>query len=302
MIRYNPKDWFGLVFHWYSRYVIKTLMPILIFMGLYTLLVCFLIIDYFQLDYKSTVTIHSLLGIVLGLFLVFRTNTAYDRWWEGRKQWGSLVNSSRNMAQKINAFFDKDDLENREFFARMIPNFVYALKEHLRGRVLPEELDATDSSFGKSLGESSHKPNKIASLIYERINKAYKDGVLTGDQLFIMDKELKDLTDILGACERIRNTPIPYSYSMFMKKFIFTFTITLPFGVVTDFHYWTIPIVLMIFYILVSIELIAEEIEDPFGRDINDLPTDDLAFKVKNNIKEIILPRVKSEKEDLVII
>jgi putative membrane protein len=265
-------------------------------MGIFTLVVCYLIIDYFQLEYMSTVAIHSLLGIVLGLFLVFRTNTAYDRWWEGRKQWGSLVNSTRNMAHKVNAFFDPGDIENREFFAKMIPNFVYAMKEHLRGQVRMEEIEPVSPQFFSELKDFSHKPNKIASALYQRINHNYKIGILTGDQLFIMDKEVKDLTDILGACERIRNTPIPYSYSMFMKKFIFTFTITLPFGLVTDFHYWTIPIVLLLFYVLVSIELIAEEIEDPFGRDINDLPTDDLAFKIRNNIKEIILPR-KSARE-----
>jgi ion channel-forming bestrophin family protein len=96
------------------------------------------------------------------------------------------------------------------------------------------------------------------------------------------------LTDITGRCERIRNTPIPYSYSMFMKKFISTFMVTLPFAFVTSYHYWTILIVVLILYILLSIELLAEEIEDPFGADINDLPTDELTVKIAKNVADIM--------------
>ena len=104
-----------------------------------------------------------------------------------------------------------------------------------------------------------------------------------------MDKELKDFIDLLGACERIKNTPIPYSYMMYVKKFISIYIITLPIGFVTTSGYLTIPIVVLISYVLISIELIAEEIEDPFGRDINDLPLDELATKIRENVKEILL-------------
>jgi putative membrane protein len=113
--------------------------------------------------------------------------------------------------------------------------------------------------------------------------------VITGDHLFLVDKELKEFSDILGACERIKNTPIPYSYSMYVKKFIFIYLITLPFGFVTTSGYTTIPIVLLIAFVLLSIELIAEEIEDPFGKDVNDLPTDELSAKIRNNVREILL-------------
>jgi putative membrane protein len=105
-----------------------------------------------------------------------------------------------------------------------------------------------------------------------------------------LDKELKEFTDIIGACERIKGTPIPYSYSMFLKKFIFIYIVTLPFGFVTLSGYLTVPIVVLISYVILSVELIAEEIEDPFGRDVNDLPTDDLAVKIKDNVREILLP------------
>lgn len=292
MVNYNPKTWFSIIFHSYSRFVVKTMLPALIFMGLFTTAVCVVMLEVFKFDkshFSNTTALHSLLGIVLGLFLVFRTNSSYDRWWEGRKLWGSMVNSTRNFALKLNAYLPKDDQGNRNWFAQMIPNFVVASKEHLRQGVQLSELEAAEPNFPDSIKEYKHKPNRIAGMMYSRVNDLYKSGSLTSDQFRVLDKELKDFIDIIGACERIKNTPIPYSYAMFIKKFIFIYIITLPFGFVTSFEYITIPTTLLITFVLLSVELIAEEIEDPFGRDINDLPTDQLATRIKENIREILL-------------
>jgi putative membrane protein len=127
--------------------------------------------------------------------------------------------------------------------------------------------------------------------MYVRINNLYKTNIITGDQLFLVDKELKEFSDIVGACERIKNTPIPYNYSMYIKQFIFIYLVTLPLAFVTTSGYITVPIVMLVTFVLLSVELIAEEIEDPFGKDINDLPTDELAEKIKVNVKEILLTK-----------
>ena len=292
MVKYNPKTWFQLIFHSYSRQVMKTLTPTLFFMAIYSTLVCYLVIDFFEspeIKFHPTIAMHSLLGIVLGLFLVFRTNSAYDRWWEGRRLWGSLVNSTRNLAMKLNACISKENHEDRDWFSKMISNFVIATKEGLRKGVQLNDLEPVSESFLEDLNKYKHKPNRIAALLYEKVNTLYKNGQMTGDQLVNMDKELNDLIDIMGGCERIRNTPIPYSYMMYIKKFIFIYIITLPFGFVTDSGYFTVLIVLLITFVLMSVELIAEEIEDPFGHDLNDLPTDELAAKIKENVAEILL-------------
>jgi ion channel-forming bestrophin family protein len=283
---------FTAIFHSYSRFVVKTMLPALIFMGIFTTVVCVVMLYVFGFNsshFQNTTALHSLLGIVLGLFLVFRTNSAYDRWWEGRKLWGAMVNSTRNYALKISAYLEVNDHENRSWFAQMIPNFVIASKEHLRKGVQMSELEIPEEGFPDKLTNAMHKPNIIAGLMYARVNKLYMDKKVSGDQFRVLDKEMKDFIDIIGACERIKGTPIPYSYSMFIKKFIFIYIITLPFGFVTTFEYLTIPTVLLVTFILLSIELIAEEIEDPFGRDINDLPTDELAGKIKDNVREILL-------------
>lgn len=296
MVNYNPKVWFSLIFHAYSRGVMKTLTPAIIFMTAYAAGLTYLLLDvlrFHENDFHTTISMHSLLGIVLGLFLVFRTNSSYDRWWEGRKLWGSLVNNTRNLALKVNSFIDPADQETRVWFAKMIPNFVFAVKEHLRKGTKLSELEIVDDRFLENLADIKHIPNRLSSMMYLRTNTLYKKNQISGDQLFLMDKELKEFTDILGACERIKNTPIPYNYSMYIKQFIFIYLITLPFAFVTTSGYLTIPIVMLITFVLLSVELIAEEIEDPFGRDINDLPTDELADKIKANVNEILLPDKK---------
>lgn len=201
--------------------------------------------------------------------------------------WGSLVNNTRNLAFKLNAIIKSEDKENRDFFRRWIANVPFSIKEHLRDNVNYDELDIKEGELLKKIENSDHKVNAILAILYKRVEGLFQKGIITGDQYIILDKEMKSFADILGACERIKNTPIPYSYSMYVKKFIFTFTITLPFGFVTAFEYLTIPVVLLLFFTMVVIELISEEIEDPFGTDANDLPTDSLSEKIRNNVNEI---------------
>ncbi|MFM9838198.1 MAG: bestrophin family protein [Cyclobacteriaceae bacterium] len=292
MVNYNPKVWFSVVFHAYSRAVMRTLTPVLIFMTLFSTGLCYVLLDilrFHENDFHTTISMHSLLGIVLGLFLVFRTNSAYDRWWEGRKLWGSFVNNTRNLSLKLNAFLENNDADNRNWFAKMIPNLVISLKEHLRKGVDFHELEKPTDNFEEKLQGKKHIPNALSAMLYQRINALYKKQLISGEQLFLLDKELKEFSDVIGACERIKNTPIPYSYTMYIKQFIFIYVITLPFAFVTTSGYITVPIVVLITFVLLSVELIAEEIEDPFGKDINDLPTDELSVKIKDNVREILL-------------
>lgn len=287
MIQYNPKSWFSLIFDVYSRYVIRALFPLILFAGVLTTVLCFLFIDVLRLVIEDTKAFHSILGVILGLFLVLRTNTAYDRWWEGRKLWGQLVNDTRQLAIKIASFLPEDAEEDRRFFQKMIPNIPFAMKHHLRDSILLGELDFYDEQTKQRIIDSKHRPNILNKLVMERVAALNKKGILTGERLFIIDKEIKGFTDIIGACERIKNTPIPYSYSMFIKKFLFVYCITLPMAFIGEFGYWSILLVTVSFYFLMSVELISEEIEDPFGKDINDLPLDELCVKIRKNIIEI---------------
>ena len=290
MISYNPKEWFG-IFRLHKADTARKLLPLIIFLCIFTWLICLIELKWLKLSdnshLKSILQMHTLLGFAISMLLVFRTNTAYDRWWEGRKLWGALVNNSRNLAIKLHRYLPSDAKEDQDFFKNIIPLFASELHQHLQTEVTRLELDAKPHPEIPNFDTSKHVPNQIVSAMQQRLNALYKNGRLTGDQVIIINAEVQGFLDICGACERIKNTPIPYSYSAFIKKFIFTYIITLPLGLVFSLGYITIPVVAFIFYILASLELIAEEIEDPFGIDENDLPMGKMAANIKRNVTEI---------------
>lgn len=287
MISYNTKDWFTFIFRFHKADTFRTLMPIMLAIGIYAGIIGYLEVEYWKLSedsYIKNITImHGMLGFVISLLLVFRTNTAYDRWWEGRRMWGSLVNNSRNLAIKLGSIL-KDE-KDRNYFRKMIPSYASILHKHLNDSDTSKQLfDDVDLE----IDHHTHKPNQVAKMLFDKINDLYESKKITGDQLILLNTELQSFTEICGACERIKNTPIPYSYSAFIKKFIFFYVMTLPFGYSFSLGYYVVPVVVFIFYVLASLELIAEEIEDPFGPDQNDLPTKKITENIKKHIEELI--------------
>jgi len=288
MIAYNPKDWFFFIFRFHKADTFRTLLPLMAAIAGYSWLVAYLELEYWQLSannaLKNLPIMHSTLTFVISLLLVFRTNTAYDRWWEGRKQWGMLVNSSRNFALKLGAMLSEE--HDRQYFRRLIPAYASILNKHLKdeetGKTLFDEFDLRIEEH------HHHAPNQVARMMYQKVQELYATGKISGEQLIILNDQLQSFTDICGACERIKNTPIPFSYSTFIKKFIFFYIMSLPFGYVFSLGYYVIPVVVFIFYVLASLELIAEEIEDPFGNDGNDLPTEKIAANIKIHVCEIL--------------
>lgn len=261
-------------------------------MALFTWLIAYLELEYYNLSQdnyiKNLGIMHSLLSFVISMLLVFRTNTAYDRWWEGRKLWGTLVNNSRNLAMKINAMLPAEEKHHRDFYKATIAIYASALAQHLKTERTRLALDEKEHPELIAVDNNKHVPNQVASQMFHYTNKLYEEKKITGDQLIIINGELVSFTDVCGGCERIKNTPIPLSYSAFLKKFIFIFVLTLPFSLVFSLGYVSIPVVVFIFYVLTSLEIIAEEIEDPFGGDENDLPTMKIADNIRKHVAEIL--------------
>ncbi|WP_136667900.1 bestrophin family protein [Flavobacterium sp. H122] len=287
MISYNPKDWFTFIFKFHKADTFRQLLPLMISIGIFSGIIAYLELEHFNLaenhNLKNIPIMHGMLGFVISLLLVFRTNTAYDRWWEGRKQWGALVNNSRNLAIKLSALLTEK--EDKIFFKKAIPNFAHILSLHLKDETISHELF---EEYNINVEHKKHKPNQLVKLMSKKLFELKRNGKLTDENLIFINPEITSFLDICGACERIKNTPIPFSYSVFLKKFIFFYVMTLPFGYVFSLGYYTIPVVIFIFYVLASLELIAEEIEDPFGNDENDLPTQRIAENIKKNIEEIL--------------
>jgi putative membrane protein len=266
---------------------VRILWKELIYIGLLSVLITFLEIRFFpNATYlKNLTTVYSLLGFVISLLLVFRTNTAYDRWWEGRKMWGSMVNDSRNFISKLSVC----NLTPTEvvFFHNYLPFFSVCAKEHLRGmRVITPEFipDSDKVTFEKS----SHQALWVNRYLREKLQVIRERGAMDNLELSMLNQNLDRLVDSLGACERIKNTPIPFSYSLFIKKFIFIYVLTMPLAFVELFGYYSAFISTFVFYALVSMEVLAEEIEDPFGKDENDLPTDALCETIQRNTSELL--------------
>jgi ion channel-forming bestrophin family protein len=275
MIKYNPKTWFRHIFAFHKSDTAYVLWKELILIGAFTLGLVYLEVHYLQHGEKLSelTTVYSIVGFVLSMLLVFRTNSAYDRWYEGRRKWGELVNNTRNLAIKIGSM--TTNAETEAYFARMIPNYAYAMKEQLRNGVILEELDLTTAELAE-IKKVQHKTSYIAKAMYEKLHRLKQEGVITQEEFLSLDYNLRSFSDITGACERIKGTPIPYSYNMFLKKFIFLYVTTVPLAFIHVFGYYASLVAIFIFYVLVSIEILAEEIEDPFGHDDNDLPTDEL--------------------------
>jgi putative membrane protein len=260
----------------------KKMSPMLAGIGVYCLVVSG--VDHYTGGaIHLTAGFHTLIGLMLGLLLVFRTNTAYDRWWEGRKLWGQLVNDCRNFAVKIAACVRAEQRDKIEIADRLSA-FAFALKDHLRGGVKLQSLE----TFEHDEEQPEHVPSYIVARIYDRLERWRLSDQLGGFELLFLDRHAAALLDICGGCERILKTPISRGYRRFILQSIWVYIVTLPWGIVDDIGWWTAPVTIVVAYLLVGIEVLAEQAEDPFGTDIDDLPLDDICATIDRNLQEIV--------------
>jgi putative membrane protein len=284
---YNAKNFIKILFSLHQSDTLKVLFPTMLLVGIYSYGIYYLEVEYLLLTTKSGVSnvslLHSLLGFVLSLLLVFRTNTAYDRWWEGRKLWGKLVNDSRNLSIKLSNLLPRETHQKErnqlEKYLKFYPHF---LAKHLSKESTRLALDEDYADLETSL--KHHSPSELVYLINRRIIKLKQENLLTDFDILYLDKELSGYLEVCGGCERIKNTPIPYSYSSFIKKFIVFYVLALPIGYVINIGYFIIPLTVFIYYVLMSLEIIAEEIEDPFNNEENDIPMESIAQNIERNI------------------
>lgn len=299
-----PKD----RFHWYKSAiqlrgsVLPNVLPRAIFCGLVGVVIS--IMYYFGWA-VSLPTLASLIpNVVLGLLLVFRTNTAYERFWEGRKLWGIITNNTRNLARQIWVSVEEKQPQDRDgkiATLRLLVAYAVATKLHLRGESINEELEGitTKNQYYK-LKEMNHPPLEVAFWISDYLQQQYERNCLNSYQLTALQELLNSLVDCLGGCERILRTPIPLAYAIHLKQLLLLYCLSLPFQVVKDFGFFSGIIVLIISFTLLGIEQIGVEIEDPFGNDPNDLPLDTICANMRRNIEDLIslAPSVRDGQSD----
>jgi putative membrane protein len=287
MIIRKKENWFRMLFVWHGS-VLPQVLPRLILLTMLSIAVV-----YFHgtlLSYKVPLNPapFTLFGFGLALFLGFRNSASYDRFWEGRKLWGSLLNVSRSLTRQVltlNRNIDRDSIKE---FVNLLSAFVYALNHQLR------RTDSSDDLKGKlSIADyqlvinSKYKPALILNLISDWVGRQKLKGNLDSIQQASIDHNLNTLSDVLGGCERIVSTPIPYSYQVLLHRTIYIYCFLLPFGLVDSLSWFTPFIVAFIAYTFVAFEAIADEIEEPFGQEANDLALNSMSAMIEESIKEL---------------
>jgi putative membrane protein len=275
MISYDPKNWVRVLLDFPRSPVFRTLALDVVGAGVWAALVVWIETDVVRVAVPLGPSFLSILGIILGLLLVFRTNTSYDRWWEGRRLWGQLVNTSRALAHALDAQLTESAAE-RDTYRAMLAEFPPVLTIHLRR---PRGTPGV------------HEPNQRIQQLVRAVHRDVARGVLARESLVALSPMLATFDDITGACERIRNTPIPISYSSYVKQFVLLYALIMPFGLVREFGYGTVVACMFTFFATMGLELLATEIEEPFGTDTNDLPLEEIGERIRIDVSELLVRR-----------
>ena len=295
MIEYDNKNWLKLLFTFKGSIIPRIAPRLLIFIVIAGIL-SYLHVEKI-INLKLAPTPWTIVGVALGLLLVFRTNTAYDRFWEGRKSWGGLVNATRNMAVNVISYMSSDhaeSLKTKEKIIKLLIVFAKLMKQRLREEKQFSEVETyLDKKELEILNKSVHPPVSVIAMIAKQLYKAYKLGMVAVQHVAIMNNNLNNLMNELGACERIRYTPVPIAYVLHLKRFLYLFCLTLPISLIDSFGYWSIAIVTLVAYAFIGIEEIGVEIEDPFGDDPNDLPLDQIC----DNIEKLVFDIYRNQNE-----
>lgn len=247
------------------------------------------------LHISLTNTPFVLIGLPLGVFLGFRNTSAYDRFWEARKLWGSLVNTSRSLTRQVLTLVGPLDAEGatvddvRAYQRRYVHTvivYVHALRMHLRGEDphSPTEHPLATDALERAASEPN-VPLAILQELGELLREARTRAWISELHVPIVEGSLVGLTDVQGACERIKGTPIPFSYTVLMHRIVAVYCLLLPFGVADSVGWATPIVVLFVSYALFGLDAIGEEIEQPFGVDTNDLPLSAIARTIEINLR-----------------
>lgn len=231
---------------------------------------------------------HGLIGLALGLLLVFRTNASYDRYWEGRKAWERIAGDSRNIVRAARALLGED----RTFLEPLVlwtTAFSYASMHQLRGSRslggIAARLPAPE--VAEVLAES-HVPMAVATRISRAVAAKRNGGTFSERAVMAVESNVRSLMDSIGVCERIQDTPMPFAYVVHLRRALMLFLVTLPFALVNPFGWATVIYTVLISYVLLGIDEIGVEIENPFGTDHNDLPLEAICARIDANLSSVL--------------
>ncbi|MBZ4193779.1 MAG: hypothetical protein LAE24_05655 [Candidatus Contendobacter sp.] len=288
MIRYDNKNWISLLFTLKGSVLRSIALRIVLFSTLSAALVELHQRQIINLKDVSS-TPWTMVGVALGLLLVFRTNASYDRYWEGRKQWGSILVAIRSLGIGIFAYLapHPNAAAVQQRLNRLLIAFPILLKQRLRQTKDSHEVQRVLSPEDQQILAGTSNP--VAAILFMMasiLGQCAAQGMLTEQRFTMLNAYLVELSINSAGCERIRNTPLPIAYVLHLKRFLTLFCLTISLPLVAGMGWWSVLVTAMISYSLIGIEEIGVEIEDPFGDDPNDLPIDEICTAIEQNLIE----------------
>lgn len=250
--------------------------------------------DLFSLKVTLTAIPFTLLGLPLAIFLGFRNNAAYDRYWEGRKLWGQLIADSRNLARQCLSLIQIPATENAQAGLTHIPTrmiyraiaYAHTLRHQLRASQSNNELDGLLQDDEKhQMDQEADKTNFLINRMGTDLGHCIQAGYIDGCLAANIDKTLSRIAIVGAGCERIKNTPIPFSYTLLLHRTAYLYCFLLPFGLVDSIGFMTPFVVALVAYTFFGLDALGDEIEEPFGHADNDLPLATLCHTIEHNLR-----------------
>lgn len=219
----------------------------------------------------------TLIGLALSIFMSFRNNACYDRWWEARKLWGQLIIASRSLARQTAGLPPED----REPLLSGVIGFAHGLAAKLRGA----DEAAAISPWAADIAPPAPNPtDAVLAAVGARCSTLAATGVITPIQYSVLELQLTELSGVQAGCERIKSTPLPFAYSLLLHRTALLFCLLLPFALASSLEWWTPLLVVLVSYTFFGLDTLGDELEDPFGTDDNDLPLDAMVRTVERDL------------------
>ena len=281
--------WFRLLFVWRGSVLPYILTRLLLVLSVSVVSV--LSLDWWMGAHAASalsIPPFTLMGVALAIFLGFRNSVSYDRYWEARKQWGNLLIAARALTRELASFApDAADLHKR--IVRGLGAFAYALKHQLRATdPRPDLACRLTSEVLERVCTARFPPAMLLLCLAQDIAAAQKAGQISDLQLQSLDRNLNLLTEASGACERIANTPIPYTYRVLMNRTVMVYCLLLPIGLSSSIGWLTTLVAPFIAYTFLALDVIGEQIEEPFGKEPNDLALASMCHGIEVSVCELV--------------
>lgn len=286
MIVRPHQHWFRRLFAWHGSVLSEILFRLSLNVAMSVVaILCFQ--WYEALSIKLTLAPFSLLGVAIAIFLGFRNSVSYARFIEARGLWGNLLIVNRSLLRQIKSTLPQRPELAQEFAALQLA-FSYCLKHQLRNTDVREDLARLLPGYDLPMIVNSASPcNRILLLMGEWLGKRLQAGEISDTVFHCIDMNINQLSSVLGGCERISNTPIPYAYRLIVHRTVYLFCSLLPFALVPDLHYMTPLVSVFISYTFISLDALAEELEAPFGIAPNNLPLNAMCNTIEINLREM---------------